>query len=76
MCQNEENVKYEMPSVTFREQDIFKRLRKINIQSAGADELRPRILKEASEIIRKPLKIIFEKSMEQVMFQETRDWLI
>jgi len=41
------NVKYEMSSVTLTEQDILKRLQKINIhKSAGADELCPRILKE------------------------------
>ena len=55
-----------MEDIKIDADDIKKRLENINAnKSPGPDALHPRILKELSTIINKPLKIIFELSLKE-----------
>jgi len=56
---------YDMDRVIFDRDDIAKRLYKLNVnKSGGPDSLHPRILKECSQQIAEPVKMIFDCSLK------------
>jgi hypothetical protein len=57
-------VKQECIEKTFKESEILKLLQNLNInKSCGPDGLHPKMLKELSTTIAKPITIIFNSSM-------------
>ena len=56
----------EMTDICFNIEDIKQKLKNLNVnKSAGPDNIHPRILKEACDVLALPLKIIFENSFKQ-----------
>ena len=63
----------QLQSIVITEDDVLKRLHKLKpAKSPGPDGLHPRVLKEAADIITKPLTTIFNKSMKEGMVPD--DW--
>jgi hypothetical protein len=61
--------------ISFSEEEVLKKLVNLNpSKSPGPDGIHPRVLKEAAEIIAKPLEIIFNKSMKEGVLPS--DWKI
>jgi hypothetical protein len=55
----------ELDSITISEEDVTKQLKQLNPnKSMGPDGLHPRVLREASGALSKPLTYIFNKSLE------------
>ena len=51
------------------EQETYKELNKLkNKKAAGPDELQPKLIKAISDVIYKPLTLLFNKSIEQAHF--------
>ena len=64
----------EMTDICFNIEDIKQKLKNLNVnKSAGPDNIHPRILKEACDVLALPLKIIFENSFKQNKLPS--DWI-
>ena len=62
-CKNEAE---DMSDISFKIENIKMKLKHLNVnKSPGPDNIHPRILSEASEILALPLKILFESSFKQ-----------
>ena len=63
-----------MTDICFNIEDIKQKLKNLNVnKSAGPDNIHPRILKEACDVLALPLKIIFENSFKQNKLPS--DWI-
>ena len=53
-----------LKDIEITEESIYKKLMKLKVDKAcGADELHPKLLKQCAVLIRKPLLILFKKSL-------------
>ena len=63
----------EMPDIVFTVENIKLKLQNLNVnKSSGPDNIHPKILKEANDVLALPLKILFETSFNQKMLPQ--DW--
>ena len=60
-----------LEQIQISEEDIMKRLHKLKInKSAGPDSMHPRLLKELSNELTKPLELLFHKSSEEALIPQ------
>ena len=60
-----------LEQIQISEEDIMKRLHKLKTnKSAGPDSMHPRLLKELSNELTKPLALLFKKSLQEALIPQ------